>query len=159
MAAALISATGSDQQLLSANPGLESTGLFRIYNKGPVDKFNYGDCGPEKITATANALMFYGKHLEKPRWTLFQRDEDDAADPLSMFWYDTTTASGKWSDDLELDHYFNDVNTSWASLRSSWTDDDAVFVAMKASTLRGHQTRKYLCFLFSESQITDAECF
>jgi hypothetical protein len=48
-----------------------------------VDKFNYGDCGvyklletfdfrglgaelftgPDKITATANPLMFYGKHL------------------------------------------------------------------------------------------------
>ena len=57
--------------------------MFRIYSQGMVDKFNYGDCGvykplklsisgelgaelftgPEKITATANPLMFYGRHL------------------------------------------------------------------------------------------------
>lgn len=60
-----------------------------------------------------------------------------------MFWYDTTTASGEWSEGLELDHYFNDVNTSWASMRSSWTDNDGLYVAMKASTLMGHQTRKF----------------
>ncbi|KAK7892304.1 hypothetical protein LTR67_007400 [Exophiala xenobiotica] len=140
IAAALISATGSDQQTLSANPAVNLTGLFRIYSQGMVDKFNYGDCGPDKITATANPLMFYGKHLGKPRWTQFQREQDDAADPLSMFWYDTTTPSGQWSDGLELDHYFSYVNTSWASMRSSWTDDNGLYVAMKASTLMGHQT-------------------
>ncbi|KAG9791616.1 hypothetical protein KCU88_g963, partial [Aureobasidium melanogenum] len=140
IAAALISATGSDQQTLSANAAVNKTGLFRIYSQGMVDKFNYGDCGPDKITATANPLMFFGKHLSNPRWTQYQRDQDDAADPLSMFWYDTTTASGEWSEGLELDHYFNDVNTSWASMRSSWTDNDGLYVAMKASTLMGHQT-------------------
>ncbi|KIW13005.1 hypothetical protein PV08_08192 [Exophiala spinifera] len=140
IAAALTSATGSDQGTLAANPAVNLTGLFRIYSQGMVDKFNYGDCGPEKITATANPLMFFGKHLGKPRWTKYQRDQDDAADPLSMFWYDTDTPSGEWSDGLELDHYFSYVNTSWASMRSSWTDDDGLYVAMKASTLMGHQT-------------------
>ena len=163
IASALISATGSDHTMLSVNPDLTKTGLFRMYSKGMTEKFNWGDCGPPKITATANALLFYGRELKSkllnhsysnghfwsltsidfavPRWTLFQRDEADVADPLSILWYDSST-TGKWSEGLELDHYFPDPRTSWASMRSSWTDHNGLFVAMKGGAEMGHQTRK-----------------
>lgn len=45
MASALLTATGSTQQLLTINPAIENTGIFHIYNSGMTEKFNYGDCG------------------------------------------------------------------------------------------------------------------
>lgn len=45
MASALLTATGSTQQLLTINPAIEKTGIFHIYNSGMTEKFNYGDCG------------------------------------------------------------------------------------------------------------------
>lgn len=45
MASALLTATGSTQQLLTINPAIEKTGIFHIYNYGMTEKFNYGDCG------------------------------------------------------------------------------------------------------------------
>jgi hypothetical protein len=59
MVSGLITATGSDQGLLDANPSYNLTGLFHMYGTGFVQKFNYGDCGPNKYTATANGLILF----------------------------------------------------------------------------------------------------
>ena len=64
MASGLLSATGSTQELLTSNPNFNKTGLFHMYGTGFVQKFNYGDCGPNKYTATANNLMFYGDQFD-----------------------------------------------------------------------------------------------
>jgi hypothetical protein len=83
MAAALLSATGSTQNLLTSNPGMKLSGLYHMCAslltllQNEVDKtdsslarpdvtgnqglFNYGDAGPNKFVATANGLMFYGQ--------------------------------------------------------------------------------------------------
>lgn len=50
------------------------------------------------------------------------------------------SVSGAFWTDLALDHVFDDPETSWASFRTSWTDNDGMYVAMKASKLTGHQT-------------------
>lgn len=128
--------------MLSASPSLNLTGLFHIYGDGFTEKFNYGDCGPVKITATANSLLFYGHHLLNPLYTLYQRDRIDAADPLSVLWY-SSLVSGAWFHNLPLDESFSDPRGAWISMRSSWTDTEAIFVAMKAGQLTGHQTRTY----------------
>lgn len=60
MAAALLSATGSTQSLLDSNAGMRLSSLYHVYVTGMQGMFNYGDTGPNKYTATANALMFYG---------------------------------------------------------------------------------------------------
>lgn len=60
MAAALLTATGSTQNLLDSNPGMRLSSLYHVYVTGMQGMFNYGDTGPNKYTATANALMFYG---------------------------------------------------------------------------------------------------
>lgn len=57
MLSGLITATGTDQGLLEANSAWNMTGLFHMYGTGFVQKFNYGDCGPNKYTATANSLV------------------------------------------------------------------------------------------------------
>ncbi|KAI6095512.1 chondroitin AC/alginate lyase [Pisolithus croceorrhizus] len=143
MSASLLSATGSSYQLPDINPGFNLTSLFHMYVVGPGSLFNYGDTGPNKFTATANGLLFYGNYYNQPAYQLFQRDQADAPDPWSMFWYDPTVTGAYW-DGLALDYFFNNNTDQWASMRSSWADENALFVAIKAGTLQNHQTHNDL---------------
>lgn len=143
MTSSLMTATGSDYGLLSVNPNLPSTGNFHMYAYGPTSLFNYGDHGPNKFSTTANSMMFFGEQLKQPIFMLHQRDRPDAAEPWSMFWYDPTVSGAFW-DGTPLDHFFDNQTDQWASMRSSWTDQTATFVAMKAGTLQGHQTHNDL---------------
>jgi hypothetical protein len=139
MTSALISATGSDYGLLHTNPNFYLTGLYHMYSAGPTSQFNWGDHGPNKYTATANSMLLYGKEYNMPAYTLFQRDQADSADPWSMFWYDPTVAGAFW-EGLALDHFFNNDTDTWAAMRSSWTDNNALYAGIKAPQLLNHQT-------------------
>ncbi|BGP15469.1 hypothetical protein JCM10213v2_003448 [Rhodosporidiobolus nylandii] len=139
MAASLLSATGSTQNLLDVNPGMRYSALYHMYVTGMQGMFQYGDAGPNKYTATANGLMFYGREFDMPVYTLFQRDRGDAPEPMSMFYYDPQV-SGQFWDGLPLDHHFSNTTDGWFSARSSWTDNDGMYIAMKAGALTGHQT-------------------
>ncbi|KAK3372915.1 hypothetical protein B0T24DRAFT_649069 [Lasiosphaeria ovina] len=135
IASALLSATGSTHGLLTASKALQDTGMFHMYSYGMTDKFNYGDCGPNKITATANALMFYGNVFSKPIYTLYQRDKTEAADPLAMLWYNQHV-SGNWYHELPLHREFPDRESAWVSMRSTWADPSSgLFVAVKAGRM------------------------
>ncbi|KZL84073.1 hypothetical protein CI238_10099 [Colletotrichum incanum] len=127
LTSALQTATGSTHQLLTASAGFQNTSLFHIYNYGMTEKFNYGDCGPVKLTATANALLFYGKEYADPMPILYQRDRLDAADPLSLLWY-RPDVSGDWYYGLPLDRNFPDRADAWVSMRSTWTSPEGLFV-------------------------------
>ena len=139
MTSSLITAAGSDFGLLSTNPYFNLTGLYHVYAFGPTSLFNYGDHGPNKFSTTANGMMFYASQFNMPTLALFQRDQDDAAEPWSMFWYDATISGAFWNS-LSLDRFFNYSGDQWGSMRSSWTDMNALFVAIKGGTLQGHQT-------------------
>lgn len=164
MISALQTATGSDQGIYDANAAFNLTGMYHIYGTGFVQKFDYGDCGPNKYTATANALFLYGDHYDRercdifspivnhlmllsslsvlhpvPRYSLYQRDREDAADPLSMLWYNPDL-TGDWWYNLPLDRHFPYANNAWAAMRSSWTDGQALYAAIKAGDATGHQT-------------------
>ncbi|TFY52480.1 hypothetical protein EVG20_g10532 [Dentipellis fragilis] len=143
MSAALISATGSDYGLLSVNPQFNLTGDFHMYVQGATSLFNYGDHGPNKFSTTANSIIFYGNHYKIAQYMLYQRDQHDAPEPWSMFWYDPTVAGAFW-DGLPLDRFFDNGLDQWASMRSSWTDNNALYVAMKAGQLLGHQNHNDL---------------
>ncbi|PKI82377.1 hypothetical protein MVES1_003341 [Malassezia vespertilionis] len=136
---ALETATGSDQGIMDQNKNWYKTGDFHMYVTGNGGMFAYGDNGPNKFATTANQLFLYGQKSDQPRYALFQRDRADAADPLSMFWYDTSSKGAFWNG-LALDQWFNNDLGNWVSMRSSWTDMGSVFVAMKASNATGHQT-------------------
>jgi len=125
------------------NGGFKNTGLFHIYNIGMTEKFNFGDCGPRKFTATANSLFFYGDQFMMPIYTLYQRRKTEAADPLSMLWY-KPPAETPWYFNLPLDHNFDDTDGAWVSLRNSWSSESGLFIAMKAGKLIGHSARKLL---------------
>ncbi|KAJ7115947.1 chondroitin AC/alginate lyase [Mycena epipterygia] len=143
MASSLMTATGSDYDLLSVNSNFYKTGLFHMYGQGATSLFNWGDNGPNKYTATANSLIFYADQYNQPQYALFQRDQHDSADPWSMFWYNPQVSGAFW-DGLALDHVFDNSTDQWMSMRSSWTDPNALFVGVKAGTLQGHQTHNDL---------------
>jgi hypothetical protein len=143
MSSSLQTATGSDYDLLDVNPDFYLTGQFHMNGYGPTSLFNYGDAGPNKYSSTANAMFLYASHYKKASYGLFQRDRPDAADPWSMFWYDPTITGAFW-DGMPLDYNFDNSTDQWVSMRSSWTDQHALYVAMKAGTLQGHQTHNDL---------------
>jgi hypothetical protein len=80
-------------------------------------------------------------------YSLYQRDQLDAPDPLSMFWYNPEV-TGAWFEGLPLDKSFPDANDAWVSMRSTWTEPTGLFVAMKSGNMTGHSTRKYDARLF-----------
>jgi hypothetical protein len=139
LTSALLTATGGDFDMLGANPAFKLTGLYHMHVSGMTSMFNYGDHGPNKFSTTANSMMFMGSAFNNPAYTLFQRDRNDSPEPWSMFWYDPSV-KGAWWDGLELDHYFNDPSDLWVSMRSSWTDNNGLYLAMKAGGLENHQT-------------------
>jgi hypothetical protein len=144
MTSALITATGSDYGLLStANPNFVKTGLYHMYVQGATSLFNYGDHGPNKFSATANSMMFYAQQYNQPSYALFQREQHDAAEPWSMFWYNPSVSGAFW-DGAALDQFFDNGLDQWASMRSSWTDNNALYVAVKAGMNQGHQTHNDL---------------
>ncbi|KAG6911560.1 hypothetical protein DXG01_011862 [Tephrocybe rancida] len=143
MSSALLSATGSHYGLMDVNPNFSKTGSFHMYVAGATSLFNYGDHGPNKFSTTANSMLFYGDKYNEPQYVLFQREQYDAAEPWSMFWYNPTVSGAFW-DGAALDHFFDNGVDQWASMRSSWTDNNALYVAVKAGMNQGHQTHNDL---------------
>jgi hypothetical protein len=139
MVSALVSAYGSDQGLLENNSGWNNTSLYHMYVQGMTSLFNYGDHGPNKYSSTANSLLFFGDFFNEPRYALYQRDHYDASEPWSMFWYNPAI-TGAWWDGLALDRHFDNWEEQWVSMRSSWTNNDGTYVALKNGYALGHQT-------------------
>ncbi|KAJ1308261.1 hypothetical protein OPQ81_003976 [Rhizoctonia solani] len=137
MSSALLTATSSTHGLTVSTFNL--TALYHMHVSGPVAEFDYGDTGPNKFSTTANSMMFYGSYFNQPRYTLFQRERADAAEPWSMFWYDPSISGAFW-DGMPLDHYFDNDLDQWAAMRSSWTDNSALYVGIKSGKHVGHQT-------------------
>jgi len=144
MTASLISATGSDYGMLHTNPHFNGTGLYHMYITGMTSLFNYGDHGPNKYSTNADGMMFYGGQYGVPSYMLFQRDQRDAwSDPWAMFWYDPTVTGAFW-ENLPLDHFFDDNLDQWGSMRTSWTSNDGMYMAVKAGNNSGHQNHNDL---------------
>jgi len=143
MSSALLTATGSHYGLLDVNPNFPKAGLFHMYVSGATSLFNYGDHGPNKFSSTANSMMLYADQYNQPQFALFQREQHDAAEPWSMFWYNPTVSGAFW-DGAALDQFFDNGLDQWASMRSSWTDSKALYVAVKAGKNQGHQTHNDL---------------
>ncbi|KAF9508914.1 hypothetical protein BS47DRAFT_1332487 [Hydnum rufescens UP504] len=138
MTSSLLTATGSDYGLLNTNPSFNLTGLYHLFVTGMTSLFNYGDHGPNKYSTNANGMIFYGGQYDAPQYMLMQRDRIDAAEPHALFWYDPRVSGAFW-DTLPLDHFFDNGKDQWVSMRTSWTNNTGVYVAMKAGNLTGHQ--------------------
>lgn len=91
-----------------------------------------------KLTAPTSFILPRVYKPSVPVYSLYQRDRSDAPEPLAMFFYNPDT-TGDWWYNLPLDHYFSNPNDAWASFRSSWTDTQGTYSAIKAGNLTGHQ--------------------
>jgi len=143
MASALLTATGSDYGLLSDNPGFALSGLAHMHGFGPGSLFDYGDHGPNKFSATANSIFLHATAYNRPEYALFQREQFDAAEPWGMLWYNPAVKGAFWSGH-DLDHFFDNQHDQWAAMRSSWTDNNALYVAIKAGQNQDHQAHNDL---------------
>ncbi|KAF9270054.1 hypothetical protein L218DRAFT_849595 [Marasmius fiardii PR-910] len=143
MTSALLTATGSHYGLADVNPNFQKTGDYHMSAYGPTSLFDWGDHGPNKFSSTANSMILYAKLYNRPEFALFQREQHDAAEPWSMFWYDPTVSGAFW-DGRALDAFFNNDLTQWVSMRSSWTDLNALYVGMKAGMNQKHETHNDL---------------
>ncbi|KAK0478316.1 chondroitin AC/alginate lyase [Armillaria novae-zelandiae] len=135
MSSALLTATGSDYGLLDNNVDFKKTGDFHMYVFGPTSLFDWGDHGPNKFSSTANSIIWYGTYFDEPVYTLFQREQHDAPEPWSMFWYDPTVVGAFW-DGKPLDSFFDNQLDQWTI--------NALYTAMKAGKNQGHQTHNDL---------------
>ena len=143
MASALLTATGSDYGLTDLNPNFWRTGTYHMSVFGVTSLFDYGDHGPNKFSTTANSMFLYGDRTNHPEFILHQREQADAAEPWSMFWYNPAVEGAFWSGQ-PLDHFFDDPLVQWASMRGSWTDDNAIYLGIKAGRLTGLQAHNDL---------------
>jgi hypothetical protein len=132
-------AMGGSIDFETVNPGFKDTGLFHMYVTGMTYKFSWGDHGPNKYSATANSLFLWGDQFDNPAYALYQRDQNDAAEPYSMFWYNSAV-DGAWWNGLAIDKDFSAEEAHWSTARSSWSDNSGTFWAMKAGKLQLHQT-------------------
>ncbi|MBL8991920.1 MAG: heparinase II/III family protein, partial [Spirochaetia bacterium] len=136
--ASLESALGTDFGL-SQIPGFQNTGRFITAMAGPSGApFNFADAGlsvvlmPELFWLAAKFnqgdLAYYQETWTQKEFAEGRQRFAEAAGktPLSLLWY-----KGKVdSFDAPFDFYFR--NAEVASIRSSWSDPNALFVAFKA---------------------------
>ncbi|KAE9406062.1 hypothetical protein BT96DRAFT_915564 [Gymnopus androsaceus JB14] len=141
MTSALITATGSDYGML--NSAYQNTGYSHMYGWGLTQLFAVGDTGPNKFSSTANGMFFFSSEFNDPIPALYQREQADAADPWSMFWYDASVEGAFW-DGLPLDRAFDNEIDQWVSMRSTWTNINGTYFGMKAGMNQGRQTHNDL---------------
>jgi hypothetical protein len=132
MIAALQSALGTDFGL-SKQPGFSNAGKFIIAMSGATGiTFNYGDC-PEEVISVPE-MFWFAKKFNEPLCANYEKQWSKYT-ALDMLWY----TSGSDNNSIGLNNYFRGAEV--ASIRSSWDDDNAIFVGFKAGkngTNHGH---------------------
>ncbi|GGF12821.1 CBM96 family carbohydrate-binding protein [Subtercola lobariae] len=132
----LESSTGNDYGLL-ATPGLSQTGLFALNLSGPSGNFaNFGDAWVnEPMTTPLLGLeSLYGDSTLRTR-AIAATTGPDAVDPTpkALIWYAAVRATPVPTvPALPLDTTFAEYGVS--TLRSSWAQRQATFVALKTAT-------------------------
>jgi len=122
----------------SKAPGISVTCDFPIYANGPAGVFNYGDNTGGALTSSP-AFMWLGNRFDNPHYTEYHLDNlekkglGDENLPLDLLWYD----GGERKKTLAQDRVFEE---HFASMRSSWDSDKALYVTLKGGTNgRPHQ--------------------
>jgi len=144
--AELESALGTDFGL-SKGPGFSRTGEYINEVTGPSGEFfNYADGGAGR--GAQPALWWLARRFQHPDWLLFEKDilrdrlrrldpkhasgQSDRFLPLALLWM-TKPAPSNASISMPL-AWNGEGHTPIAVFRSSWTDPNATFVALKAGS-------------------------
>ncbi len=129
MIAALESALGSDFGLCD-HPGFERTVLFPISLAGPTGtSFNFADAKASRPGATFT-MFWLARRFQLPEVARFAEPLAKGG-ALDLLWHREPSAKGS---PLPTNLYWRGLEA--ATLRSSWTDPGAFFVAFKAGSPR-----------------------
>lgn len=122
----------------SKAPGISVTPDFPIYANGPAGTFSYGDASGGSKSSNP-AFLWIGNRFGTPHYieyhisNLEKKGMGGENIPLDLLWYEGRGSEKKLPDDRLFEDDF-------ASLRSSWDDNDAIFVTLKGGVNgRGHQ--------------------
>jgi hypothetical protein len=127
MIAGLESALGTDFGLSQAE-GFDRTGAFPIHLVSPAGlSYNFADAG-RPSTIRAPELFWLSQKFDQPLYAAYQRRHADPH-PLDLVWYPPDGAPAT-APDVPRDAYYREAEV--VTMRSSWDDPDAVFVAFKA---------------------------
>ena len=124
---------------LSKIPGFKESGDFHIYVSG-ADRmaFNFADCGLSRMSSPMHFWM--GKKFGIPHYTWFRYDtlrQYGGGAVLDLLWFEAQEFDPST---LPLDKRFRKVDM--ATMRSSWTDPDALVLGIQAGgnmNLRMHR--------------------
>jgi hypothetical protein len=128
----LVTALGSDNGLSAAH-GFDHAGRFRVYTAGTAKA--------QDDTATTPELFWLSRRFASPTIAWIeqrQAERSQHADPLDLAWFERDVKAPQppaWP----LDAVFHSVQV--ATFRSSWEDQNALFLAVKGGdnkTGRGH---------------------
>jgi hypothetical protein len=130
MLAALESALGDDHGLAKME-GFRDTGLFPIYMTGPTGRtFNFSDSGDR--VGRADCLFWLAQRFDRPVYAWFATA---VARPgaQGMVWY-RAPGQDPAGAGLPLDKYWRGIEV--VTLRSDWSDPQALFVGIQAGSNR-----------------------
>ncbi len=135
MLASLDTAVGGDSGL-SNTRGFDRSGRFRVYMTGPSNRiFNYGGTADDPVTAPE--LFWMSRRYSSPALAWFEQRQMERAprssdlgapNPLDLAWFERD-AKAPSNPAWPLDSVFHSVQA--ASMRSSWDDPNALFLAVK----------------------------
>ncbi len=137
MMASLESVYGTDFAY-SAFDGLDKAVNFIIHMKGPAGYNNFHDSEGASDTPAVFYLAdkYNLPHSAAPRINLLTEDVSKLQ-PLDLIYYDSSLSEGNISN-LPLNAYFAGVEAM--SMRSSWTDENALFVSAHGGKNSGSHT-------------------
>ena len=108
--------------------GFEQAGDFPVYLVSPQGSiYNFADSGSGSTKFEHSHLFYLAKRFQNPLYQYFQ--EQQTSGGLMDLLYYQPIQSELAIDDLPLDKYFR--GTEVATMRSSWTERDSMFVGIK----------------------------
>jgi hypothetical protein len=116
---------------LSDLPGFKESGAYHIYISGAQRmSFNFADCGLTRVSTPMHFWM--GTEYNHPHYSWFRYDtlrRYGRGSVLDLLWFDNS-ASTFDPGSTPLDKHFRRADVT--SMRSSWTDPDAIALGIQA---------------------------
>lgn len=130
-----------ENYILYNAPGLAQTADFPVYYSAYTGSFNYGDATIAK--AGSDVMYWFASKFKKPQHAWYERNLDyengGPSGVLGFIWYDGNAVAEPGV--FKLDRFYHhDTLHNGISMRSSWENDDGLFVSMMGGyNSSGHQ--------------------
>ncbi len=118
---------------ISAAPGFDRAGVFRLHTKSPSQAvFNYGDAS--EATSPSSAMFWLARRFDNANFALSEvkliEETKQPTSPLALLWYDDRADDGVFTS--PRDSLFTAGGV--VVFRQRWNDPGAAWVAFKGST-------------------------